>query len=75
MDKAARMLPERGALFTSKYAHRTGNGLPIFTTERAAERRHQVNESPIKTHFISSSSNFRKNPNLFYWIPIPIDKQ
>ena len=42
MDKAARMLPERGALFTSKYAHRTGNGLPIFTTERAAERRHQV---------------------------------
>jgi hypothetical protein len=42
MEKANRMLPERGPLFTSKYANRKGHGLPIFTTERAVERRHQV---------------------------------
>jgi hypothetical protein len=43
MDRATRALPPRGALFTSKYANRTGHGLPIFTTERALERR-QVRE-------------------------------
>ena len=43
MEKADRMLPQR-SLFTSKYANRTGNGLPIFTTERALERRHQVRQ-------------------------------
>jgi hypothetical protein len=42
MDKINRAIPERGALFTSKYANRHGNGLPIFTTERAFERKHQV---------------------------------
>jgi hypothetical protein len=42
MEKASRIIPERGTLFTSKYANRTGHGLPIFTTERALERRHQV---------------------------------
>jgi hypothetical protein len=42
MDKTIRLLPERGSLFTSKYANRNGHGLPIFTTERALERRHQV---------------------------------
>ncbi|CAF1187108.1 unnamed protein product [Adineta steineri] len=44
MDKANRTLPERGTLFTSKYANRNGNGLPIFTTERAYERKHQTDE-------------------------------
>ncbi|CAF2473660.1 unnamed protein product [Rotaria sp. Silwood2] len=39
MDKATRTLPPRGTLFTSKYANRSGHGLPIFTTERALERR------------------------------------
>lgn len=39
MDKAARTLPARGTLFTSKYVNRTGHGLPIFTTERAMERK------------------------------------
>ena len=38
MEKSVRTLPPRGALFTSKYANRTGHGLPIFTTERALER-------------------------------------
>ncbi len=42
MDKANRTVPERGSLFTSKYAHRNGHGLPIFTTERALERRNPV---------------------------------
>jgi hypothetical protein len=42
MDKTSRILPERGTLFTSKYANRKGHGLPIFTTERALERRQQV---------------------------------
>jgi hypothetical protein len=42
MEKPGRLLPERGTLFTSKYANRTGHGLPIFTTERALERRQQV---------------------------------
>lgn len=42
MDKVNRALPERGVLFTSKYANRNGNGLPIFTTERAFERKIQV---------------------------------
>ncbi|CAF1315913.1 unnamed protein product [Adineta ricciae] len=41
MEKATRPLPERGTLFTSKYANRNGYGLPIFTTERAFERKHQ----------------------------------
>ncbi|CAF1522593.1 unnamed protein product, partial [Rotaria sp. Silwood1] len=41
MDKATRIIPERGSLFTSKYAKCTGHGLPIFTTERALERIHQ----------------------------------
>jgi hypothetical protein len=36
------MIPEKGPLFVSKYANRTGHGLPIFTTERALERRTQV---------------------------------
>ncbi|CAF0797597.1 unnamed protein product [Adineta steineri] len=39
MDKASRLLPTRGSLFTSKYANRTGHGLPIFSTERALERK------------------------------------
>ena len=39
MDKAARSIPQRGTLFTSKYANRSGHGLPIFTTERALERK------------------------------------
>ncbi|UJR13507.1 hypothetical protein I4U23_000521 [Adineta vaga] len=42
-EKANRPLPERGTLFTSKYANRTGYGLPIFTTERAFERKYQKN--------------------------------
>lgn len=42
IDQAPRPLPERGSLFTSKYANRKGHGLPIFTTERALERSHQV---------------------------------
>ena len=54
MDKAARLLPERGALFTSKYANRTGNGLPIFTTERAMERQHQVRSSWKDSLFLTS---------------------
>lgn len=39
MEKTARAVPPRGTLFTSKYANRSGHGLPIFTTERALERR------------------------------------
>ncbi|CAF1387178.1 unnamed protein product, partial [Didymodactylos carnosus] len=37
----SRVIPPRGALFQSKYAKRSGGGLPIFTTERAQERRHR----------------------------------
>lgn len=58
MDKAARLLPERGTLFTSKYANRTGNGLPIFTTERAMERQHQVKSSRGKTQSLSYFDHF-----------------
>jgi len=39
MDKTSRTLPPRGTLFRSKYANRSGHGQPIFTTERALERR------------------------------------
>ncbi|CAF4644885.1 unnamed protein product [Rotaria sp. Silwood1] len=48
MDKATRIIPERGSLFTSKYAKRTGHGLPIFTTERALERIHQKSNSVLQ---------------------------
>ncbi|CAF0947049.1 unnamed protein product [Rotaria sordida] len=48
MDKTTRMIPERGSLFTSKYAKRSGHGLPIFTTERALERRSQKNNSLLQ---------------------------
>ncbi|CAM4954826.1 unnamed protein product [Rotaria socialis] len=41
MDQTVQMLPERGTLFKSKYARRNGHGLPIFTTERALERKYQ----------------------------------
>jgi hypothetical protein len=50
MDKTSRTLPPRGALFRSKYANRSGHGLPIFTTERALERRQvELFEIIIKT--------------------------
>ncbi len=39
MDKAMRALPPRGTLFVSKYANRSGHGLPIFSNERALERK------------------------------------
>ncbi|CAF0747278.1 unnamed protein product [Adineta ricciae] len=39
MDKATRALPPRGTLFVSKYANRSGHGQPIFSTERALERK------------------------------------
>ncbi|CAF1047502.1 unnamed protein product [Rotaria sordida] len=48
MDKTTRMIPERGSLFISKYAKRSGHGLPIFTTERALERRSQKNNSLLQ---------------------------
>ncbi|CAF4599339.1 unnamed protein product, partial [Rotaria sp. Silwood2] len=41
MDKSSRIIQERNCLFTSKYSKRNGHGLPIFTTERALERKHQ----------------------------------
>jgi hypothetical protein len=67
MDKINRGIPERGALFTSKYANRHGNGLPIFTTERAFERKHQVrllNEK--KDLFIAAGKSLADAPS-FDW--------
>ncbi|CAF3438790.1 unnamed protein product [Rotaria socialis] len=48
MDKATRALPPRGTLFTSKYANRSGHGLPIFTTERALERKQKRSHSGLQ---------------------------
>lgn len=76
-DGNNRSSPARGTLFTSKYANRTGHGLPIFTTERALERRNQVNFSQriflnsslrkfnvlLETKWISFTRRFRRTNN------------
>ncbi|CAF0774359.1 unnamed protein product [Rotaria sordida] len=56
MDKAARTLPPRGTLFTSKYANRSGHGLPIFTTERALERRQKRCNSGLQDSLVERQS-------------------
>ncbi|CAM4797541.1 unnamed protein product [Rotaria magnacalcarata] len=63
MDKATRALPPRGTLFTSKYANRSGHGLPIFTTERALERKQKRSHSGLQESHLEHQSSDNDSDN------------